>query len=51
MKKRLEEFKSEIESLSRVIRDSQQNELKMDWLFEWVEYLLKGGDRPKRPHG
>ena len=44
MKKRLEDFKSEIESL-------QQNKLKMDWLFEWVEYLLKGGDRPKRPHG
>lgn len=44
MKKRLEDFLSEIKS-------SKEKQVNMDWLLEWVEYLLKGGDRPNRPHG
>lgn len=44
MKKRLEEFVSEIKS-------SNKKQIEMDWLMDWVEYLLRGGDRPKRPHG
>jgi len=41
MKKRLLEFKDELK---------KNKEPKMEWLEEWIVYILRGGVRPGDPH-